>query len=129
MDEVNIMNESPNWPTEEEEQLIQEYMFLPAIRMALERDRKRIQAAKTKFEQCYLFTIDEAIHRVTQDMNKNKKKLFDLGIKPKRKDWFSYDVTTRGRIFDITYHKNNAADWINERIKDYLINQSYLIID
>lgn len=117
--EVNVMLMA-NQLRDDEEQIIREYVFLPLIKLALQRDKKVINITNTKFKDLYLASIDEAIHRVTTDMRKNKDAVFDHHIRLTRKDWLSYEVNVRGRVFPVSYHKTAAAEWIGERVKEYL---------
>ncbi|RYL90350.1 hypothetical protein EWI07_11920 [Sporolactobacillus sp. THM7-4] len=106
--------------TQKEKRIIRQYIFLPLIRLALERDRKVISITNTKFKNQYLAIIDEAIHRVTNDMRKNKDELFDCHIRMTKRNWLEYQVYTRGRVFEVGYHKSIAGEWIYDRIRDYL---------
>lgn len=103
-----------------EKEIVDRYIFLPIIRMALERDKKVINVTNTKFKQHYIELIDEAIHRATVDMRKNKDDIFNYHISMTKNDWFNYDAYVRGQLINVTYHKSIAADWIYERIGDYL---------
>ncbi|RYL92198.1 hypothetical protein ABNN70_10660 [Sporolactobacillus sp. Y61] len=103
-----------------EKRMIRRYIFLPLIRMALERDRRIIALTRTKFKTAYLNVIDIAINRVTADMRINKDEIFEHHIHMTRKNWLNYEVYTRGRVFQVSYHKSTAGDWIYERIGQYL---------
>ncbi|MDD9147807.1 hypothetical protein OYT88_04485 [Sporolactobacillus sp. CQH2019] len=89
------------------------------MKLALQRDRKVIGITNTKFKDQYLATIDEAYRHLTIDMRKNKDSVFDHDIRLTRHDWLNYEVNVRGRVFPVRYHKTIAAEWINERIKEY----------
>jgi hypothetical protein len=120
--EVNVMMEKYFPPSElldEEKQIITEYMLLPYIRRALEVDRKAIFASGLKFKNLYVAQLNDAISKVTADISKNKKEVFDYHIRLTRKSWIEYDVYTRGRLFEFVYHKSIAVDWINSHVKDY----------
>ncbi|GGL62909.1 hypothetical protein [Sporolactobacillus putidus] len=104
---------------EDEKQIIREYIFLSLIKLALQRNRKVINITNTKFKDLYISNIDEAIHRLAADMRKNKDAVFDHHIRITRRDWLSYEVNVRGRVFTVHYHKTAAAEWIGERIKEY----------
>lgn len=103
-----------------EERIIERYIFLPAIRLALEHDRKIIATSNVKFKDAYDKIFEEALHRVVSDMKKNKDEIFDHHIQLTKNDWFNYDAYLRGQTFHIGYHKNIAADWIYLHIGDYL---------
>lgn len=103
-----------------EKRIIQRYIFLPMIRLAFERDRAMIATTHTKFRQYYLKIIDEALHRVIGDIRLTKDELFDAHIHMTRRSWFDYQIYTRGRLFEITYPKSAAGDWIYERMDRYL---------
>jgi hypothetical protein len=105
--------------TGEEVQIIVEYMLLPYIRRALEVDRKTIFASGLKFKNHYVAQLNDAISKVTKDIRKNKKEVFDYHIRMTRKSWLEYDVYTRGRLFNFAYHKSIAVDWIQQHVKDY----------
>jgi hypothetical protein len=104
----------------EEKQIITEYMLLPYIRRALEVDRKAIFASGLKFKNHYVTQLNDAISKVTKDIQLNKKEVFDYHIRLTRKSWLEYDVYTRGRLFNFVYHKSVAVEWINLHVKDYL---------
>lgn len=106
--------------TETENRIIQRYIFLPMIRLALERDRQIIAASTVKFRTYYLDWIDDAIHRVIHDLRITKDELFDHHIHMTRHNWLAYQAYTRGRVFDIVYQKSVAGDWIYERMDRYL---------
>jgi hypothetical protein len=110
----------PSELLDEEKQIITEYMLLPYIRRALEVDRKAIFASGLKFKTPYVEQLTDAIDKVTRDIRKNKKELFDYHIRLTRKIWLEYDVYTRGRLFNFMYHKSVAMDWMHERLRDYL---------
>jgi hypothetical protein len=103
----------------EERQIITEYMLLPYIRRALEVDRKAIFASGLKFKNHYVAQLNDAISKVTKDIQLNKKEVFDNHIRLTRKSWLEYDVYTRGRLFEFVYHKSIAIDWIQQRVTDY----------
>jgi hypothetical protein len=103
-----------------EKEIVDRYIFLPVIRMALERDKKIIMQPNTKFKQQYVNIIDEAIHHVTMDMRKNKDDIFNYHIRMTKKDWFNYDCYVRGQLINVTYHKSIAADLIYNQIDEYL---------
>lgn len=105
---------------DEDSIIIREYIFLPLIKMALERDRKVINITNTKFKQQYIEIINEGIHRVTKDMRKNKDAIFDHQIHMTKITWLSYQVHVNGYVHEVSYHKTVAADWINERVKEYI---------
>lgn len=65
-------------------------------------------------------SIDEATHRLAMDMRKNKDAVFDHHIRMTKKTWLSYEVSVRDRVFTINYHKTATAEWIEERVKEYL---------
>ncbi|MCO7174518.1 hypothetical protein ACFP7A_03585 [Sporolactobacillus kofuensis] len=106
--------------TPDETRIATEYALLPLIRMALARDRQVIAITHTKFRVLYLEIFDDIIHEVTQDLRENKQELFAHHIRMTKRDWFSYDVYIRGRLFDFVYQKSVAMDWIHERLKMYL---------
>jgi hypothetical protein len=106
--------------TDEEERVIKEYVFLPLIKMAFERDKKVINITNTKFKQRYLDMIDAAIHKVSIDMKNNKEDIFKYHIQMNKKSWLEFNAYVKGYSYDIVYHKSIAGDWINERIKNYL---------
>lgn len=114
--------------TDEERQIITEYMLLPYIRRALEVDRKAIFVSGLKFKNYYVELLTDAIDKVTRDIRKNKKKVFDYHIRLTRKSWLEYDVYTRGRLFNFLYHKSIAVDWINQHVKDYFPQELDVII-
>lgn len=103
-----------------EKQIIDYFIFLPAIRLALNHDRKIIVASNSKFKEEYIKYIDEAIHRVVAAMRKNKDDIFDHHIRMTRKSWFEYDVYIRGQLIHVKYHKSVAAEWIYNQIDSYL---------
>ncbi|MFX3616982.1 MAG: hypothetical protein ACE3JK_05615 [Sporolactobacillus sp.] len=103
-----------------EKRIIQRYIFLPMIRLALERDRKILAASRAKFRTYYIQIIDEALHRVSHDIRLTKDELFDSHIHITRQSWLDYQVYTRGRLFKIVYSKSAAGDWIYERMDRYL---------
>jgi hypothetical protein len=105
--------------TGEEVQIIVEYMLLPYIRRALEVDRKAIFSSGLKFKNHYVAQLNDAINKVTKDIQLNKKEVFDNHIRMTRKSWLEYDVYTRGRLFEFVYHKSIAVDWIQQRVTDY----------
>jgi hypothetical protein len=105
--------------TDDEERIVKEYIFLPLIRMALERDKKVINITNTKFKEHYIELINEAIHHVTSDMRKNKDDIFNYHIRMTKRNWLSYEVYCKGYVYDFVFHKSIASDWINERIKVY----------
>ncbi|MCO7127841.1 hypothetical protein NIE88_19010 [Sporolactobacillus shoreicorticis] len=105
--------------TAEEKQIITEYMLLPYIRRALEVDRKAIFASHLKFKNHYIEQLNDAISKVTADMSKNKKQVFDYHIRFTRRTWLEYEVYVRGRLFEVVYHKGIAVDWIRLHVKDY----------
>jgi muramidase (phage lysozyme) len=106
--------------TEDEKRIATEYALLPLIKMAFERDRKVIAVTNTKFRPLYLEILDDMVYRVTQDLHKNKQELFSSHIRMTKRDWFSYEVYLRGRLFEFVYQKSVAMDWIHERVRDYL---------
>jgi muramidase (phage lysozyme) len=106
--------------TENERRIATEYVLLPLIRTAFERDRKVIAMTNTKFRPLYLEIFDDMIYRVTQDLRRNKQELFSSHISMTKRDWFSYEVYLRGRLFEFVYQKSVAMDWIHERVRDYL---------
>lgn len=106
--------------TPQEKRIIQQYIFLPLIRLALERDKKVISITNTKFRANYIAIIDEAVHHVTGDIRKNRNDLFDHHIRMTKRNWLSYEACTRGRVFEIGYQKSIAGEWIYGRIGDYL---------
>jgi hypothetical protein len=114
--------------TDEERQIITEYMLLPYIRRALEVDRKAIFVSGLKFKNYYVELLTDAIDKVTRDIRKNKKEVFDYHIRLTRKSWLEYDVYTRGRLFNFLYHKSIAVDWINQHVKDYFPQELDVII-
>jgi hypothetical protein len=103
----------------EEKQIITEYMLLPYIKRALEIDRKAIFASGLKFKNYYVTQLNDAISKVTKDIQLNKKEVFNNHIRMTRKSWLKYDVYTRGRLFEFVYHKSIAIDWIQQRVTDY----------
>lgn len=106
--------------TSDEARIATEYALLPLIRMALERDRKVIAITNTKFKVLYLEMLNDVIHQVIQDQRENRQELFAGHIRMTKRDWFSYEVYIRGRLFELVYQKSIAMDWIHERMKAYL---------
>ncbi|WP_332238637.1 hypothetical protein [Sporolactobacillus sp. KGMB 08714] len=104
---------------EDEENIIREYIFLSLIKLALRRDRTVINITNTKFKAFYIATIDEATHHLAMDMRRNKNAIFDHHIRITRRNWLNYEIYVRGRVFPVQYHKTTAAEWINERVKEY----------
>lgn len=103
-----------------EKQIIQQYIFLPMIRMALEHDKKILARTNAKFKAPYIELLGQAMRRVTEDMRKNKDDLFKYHIHMTRRTWLDYEVYARGRVFEVSYQKSTASDWIYERIGQYL---------
>ncbi|RYM05685.1 hypothetical protein EWH99_05660 [Sporolactobacillus sp. THM7-7] len=106
--------------TPKEKRIIRQYMLLPLIRMALERDKRMLRLTNMKFKARYIELINEAIRRVTEDMRQNKDELFDHHIRMTRRNWLEYEVYTRGRVFEVGYQKSIAGEWIYEQVKVYL---------
>jgi hypothetical protein len=99
-------------------------MLLPYIKKALEVDRKAIFASGLKFKNYYVAQLNDAISKVTKDIQLNKKEVFDMHIRfTARKSWLEYDVYTRGRLFNFVYHKSIAVDWIQQHVKDYFTQE------
>jgi hypothetical protein len=46
-----------------------------------------------------------------------------------RKSWLEYEVYTRGRLFEFTYHKSIALDWIQQRVEDYFPKELDVSLD
>ncbi|MCQ2011645.1 MAG: hypothetical protein ABF629_01800 [Sporolactobacillus sp.] len=106
--------------TEKEMKIAAEYMLLPLIKMAFERDRTAIVRADTKFKPLYLELLDAIIAHVTLDLRRNKQDIFNNHIRMTKRGWFNYEVYVRGRLFEFVYQKSVAMDWIYERVRSYL---------
>jgi hypothetical protein len=107
----------------DEEKLIRQYIFLPLIRLALDRDRRVMAIANLKFKSVYYAEIDAARHRVTNDIRKLKDEMFDRHIVMQKKDWLCYTAIVRNIPHEISYHRTIAAEWINSRIEEYFIQE------
>ncbi|WKB34719.1 hypothetical protein QS257_12280 [Terrilactibacillus sp. S3-3] len=106
--------------SENEKRLIQSYILLPLMRMALERDKKIIKLTNTKFKDQYINVLNNTIHQISCDLKQVKDEIFNQQIRMHRKNWLEYEAYIRGYKVNIHYHKSIAGDWIYDRIRKYL---------
>lgn len=109
--------------SKDEQKLIRQYIFLPLIRLALDRDRRVMAVANLKFRSVYYTEIDAARHRVTNDIRKLKDEMFDHHIVMQKKGWLCYTAIVRSIPHEVSYHKSIAAEWISDRIENYFIQE------
>jgi hypothetical protein len=69
------------FPTEEEQQRIKNYILLPLLLTVFERDKKVIESAELKTPGPYIDMMDAVIRKVEQDIVQGKKQLRAKGIK------------------------------------------------
>jgi hypothetical protein len=111
--------------TPEIEKLIDEAIFLPAMRMALEHDKKILEQSdiKLKFKDQYLKLIDDAHSKITETLRENKQKMFDHSMKIYQGKWFDCDVRIKGIHQHYFYSKETAGAWIYQHVACLLKNK------
>ncbi|GGL40435.1 hypothetical protein [Sporolactobacillus putidus] len=104
----------------DEERMVDDYIFLPLVCMALDHDKKVLDAAPLKFKSSYQMVMDQAIRKVRADIRANKNEIFDHHIRMTRMSWLQYDAVMRGQLFHVQYSRPDANERVNRRIGKYL---------
>jgi hypothetical protein len=107
--------------TPEIEKLINEAIFLPAMRMALEHDKKILEQSdiKLKFKAQHLKLIDDAHSKITETLRENKQKMSDHSMKIYQRKWFDCDVRIKGIHQHYFYQRETAGAWIFKNVAKY----------
>jgi hypothetical protein len=108
--------------TEEEEQLIDALILLPLARKTLAWDKKAIEASAIKFKEPYILAIENILARLSHDLYGIKREAGRQRIKFYKRSELEYTVFVRGWQFEKRYHPSIAADWVKERVTNYLLN-------
>lgn len=87
--------------TEEEENLVFDYIYANYLIPILERDLKQVPAAKFKISEVYINLIEETLRRLRLDLKQIRNEMKVKGIKvgnPERDDIIvQYEYWIRGR--------------------------------
>jgi hypothetical protein len=115
------------FPTEEEQQHIKNYILLPLLLTVFERDKKVIEEAELKTPGPYIDMMAAVIRKVEQDIVQGKKQMRAKGIKV-----YDEKRTDQGLEWKYTYrgyqHKGQFV-WdvvrmeIEERMRGYLLGE------
>ncbi|NEY21477.1 hypothetical protein G4D61_16155 [Bacillus ginsengihumi] len=106
--------------SEDENEIIADYILLPLVRKTLERDKKIIEESKVRFKEPYIMMIDKALSQLAKDLNKVKREVYKQKIRFKKNHDLYYSVFVRGYEHNKKYHPYIAADWVRKRIDTYL---------
>ncbi|WP_235801517.1 hypothetical protein [Heyndrickxia acidiproducens] len=108
--------------TEGEEQLIDAFILLPLARKTLAWDKKAIEASAIKFKEPYIRAIENMLARLSHDLYSIKRETGRQQMKFYKRSDLDYTVFVRGWRFERRYHPSIAADWVKERVTNYLLN-------
>jgi hypothetical protein len=106
--------------TDEEEKLINNYIFLPLVRRIFERDRKLIESGHFKLKAAYFDLIDRVTLNITDDLRKTKKAMFDQKMKIYKMDERHFKIVCRGYHHEMGFHSSIMREKVEMLMKKYL---------
>lgn len=95
--------------TEEDLRLVKEYLLLPWLLDAVERDKKLMQAAGLKFNQVYLKQLDQAQDAISKDLYEIRKQMREQGLKVYEQE--RGDIALQAKYLCRGYHHRTSMLW------------------
>lgn len=95
--------------TEEDLRLVKEYLLLPWLLDAVERDKKLMKAAGLKFNQVYLKQLDQAQDAISKDLHMIRKQMREQGLKVYEQE--RGDIALQAKYLCRGYHHKTSMLW------------------
>ena len=88
---------------------MKEYLLLPWLLDAVERDKKLMQAAGLKFNQVYLKQLDQAQDAISKDLHTIRKQMRELGLKVYEQE--RGEISLQAKYLCRGYHHKTSMLW------------------
>lgn len=95
--------------TEEDLRLVKEYLLLPWLLDAIERDKKKMKAAELKFNQVYMKQLDQAQDAISKDLYEIRKQMRAGGLKVYEQE--RTDIALQAKYLCRGYHHKTSMLW------------------
>jgi len=104
--------------TDEEQRMVENFIFLPLTKKVLDYDRKNIEESTLKFPKLYIELIEQASFKLSDQMRQTRKYIRDHDIKVIKKDDLQYEVVIRGYHENVGYHPTGAKEKVEQILRE-----------